>query len=248
MPAQDMGRCVASFDDFLAETRTSAIFVDITVGTPTDRVPDGARTFDVAGHEAIQTVDSGGCAITVPIKQIDDGLKAFLTFSEMVGNGGRANCPAVEKIARSSVHVFESNLSRRSAATLDPCAGLAGVGEGHTPYLDAKTSLYECVFTLDDPKRYSASQEVELLYESRRRATDASYPLSDGRRRVRVDGVPAIENTSGGWCRITAFVGLLLPTPKREAPYDLMAVEVQSTSCDLAIPTAESAIAIFRTN
>ncbi|WP_433194373.1 hypothetical protein ACQP1G_37290 [Nocardia sp. CA-107356] len=237
-----------SFEDLLPETKTSAIFLDISVGTPTDRLPDGAQRIEVAGRDAIQAVTDGGCAIAVTIKQIDDGLKTLLMFSEMVGNGGRANCPALEKLAQSSVRIFDGGPSRRDAATFDPCAGLSGVGEGHTPYLDTKTFLYECDFTLDDPKLYSAAQRIELSYESRRRATDASYPLSDGDRRVRIDGVPAIENTSGGWCRIIAFVGLLLPAPKRAAPYDLMAVEVRSNSCDLAVPTAESAIAIFRMN
>ncbi|MFE9323201.1 hypothetical protein ACIHDR_26265 [Nocardia sp. NPDC052278] len=248
LPAQGLDRCVVSFEDLLAETKTSAIFLDITIGAPTERLPDGAQRIEVAGRDAIQAVASGGCAIAVPLEQIDDGSTAFLMFSEMFGDGGRANCPAVGKIAQSSVHIFDGLLTRRDTATLDPCAGLAGIGEEHTPYLDAKTSLYECSFILDDPKRYSTSQEIELRYESRRRATDASYPLSDGQRRVRIDGVFAIENTSTGWCRITTFVGLLLPAPKRAAPYDLMAVEVKATSCELAIPTAESAVAIFRTN
>ncbi|WP_431949981.1 hypothetical protein [Nocardia lijiangensis] len=252
VPAEPLERCVVMFDWPTEDKRANDVTIDIELVSPVRARSSDQRTIEIAGRNA-SALTVGLCQFSFPIGQLTDGSTAAVVYTQGLGPGGQGDCSVLEQIVGASARLIDTKPApaaavRSLAATADPCAALVAFVPNQTPYVVDGTSQYECAFILDRPDRYT--EKIRILHSntSRAQATSASYPVSDGKRRVLVDGIPAVESTSGGYCRIKVFVGLLRPLPPVDSSivYDMNAVEVIGGSCDKIIAVTQAAVAVFR--
>ncbi|MEV0342206.1 hypothetical protein AB0H49_24580 [Nocardia sp. NPDC050713] len=252
VPAEPLERCVVMFDWPTKGKRANDVTVDIELVSPARARSSDQRPIEIAGRNA-SALTVGLCQFSIPIGQLTDGSTAAIVYTQGLDPDGREDCSVLEQMVGTSVRLIDTKPApaaavRGLAATADLCAALAAFVPNHTPYVVDGTSSYECAFILDRPDRYA--EKIRILHSntSRDQATSPSYPLSNGKRRVLVDGVPAVEDTSTGWCRIKVFVGLLRPLPPVDSSivYDMNAVEVVGGSCDKIIAVTRAAVAVFQ--